>query len=412
MATVGHGNRRRCWCSTCNGELRHVSNINKHRHRDLDDGTTPIRAPTDAETIVDRDEEEEEVVVPPRPASPLFAPPRPASPRGLDQPPALPVSSGQDKIVMALLLQLLDKKARHNETEESFVATLLIIKSTFSTVLDPSILHLLPDTWLQTMSRFKDVLPTYTIIHSCPKECMLYRNAAASLTRCLHCKSPRYKPDSTQPIRAMHHFSLIDRLRTRFTSAAFAEELLYPHTRHAPPAGEAHDVQDGSLWREFAQADRFGESKYNIALSLSSDGFSLDANKTRSLIPLIATILNLPPWLRGRFAAQLLLATLPEGANKVQLYLEPLLDELKLLQAAAGVRMWNAHAASWVTVRATILFDMNDIVGAPKISSRRSGGSIHSPCHICDILGQHVKQLGCRVFTGCFRDLPEGHELR
>jgi hypothetical protein len=140
--------------------------------------------------------------------------------------------------------------------------------------------------------------------------------------------------------------------------------------------------------------------------------FPLDKKRKRSVTPIIAQILNLPPYLRTKIGAQLLLMLTPARATKVGVYLKLLVRELQQLQTPEGISMWNAYEAKWIRVRCTVLYDNNDIVAAPKISGTKAAGSIVGACHVCDVIGVHVPALQTRVYPGAHRYLLSDDRIR
>ena len=354
----------------------------------------------------------------PRSATPIPAQPElppPVEPRDVSAPAALP-DSDNSRMVRALVLQLLDKKALHHETQQSVAATLSIIRSALAPALGPDLVDMIPRSWHQCMAYIKPHLPKRAVVHCCPNECgVFFVDENEDRTECPTpgCGGQRYsdpKSKTGKPSMVCHVFDLESRLRLRYGCLMFAKLLAYPHTREVPEPGGYMDIQDGSRWREdFVRG--FGESKYNIALAISSDSFPIDKHRKRSVTPVIAQILNLPPFLRGKVGAQLLIMMLPNHAKKVDIYMRLFIRSLQQLQLR-GVIMWNEHEKKWVRVRCMVLNDNNDLVAAPKISGTKACGSIVGACHLCDVRGLSLKELKTRVYTGAHRFLAADDPLR
>jgi hypothetical protein len=425
--TIGRGLPARCPCRTCLGRGRPVTirtiqlHLAKDRLSHVDSFPLPVLAPeppveeeSKAPVVVAAAAEEEEF-----------------DDEILDDIPPLAAAPADPKTgaARALVLQLLEKKAIHRDSQASFVATLLIVKHVFSSHC-PDVAKTIPHTWKLAMKLIRAELPTYTDIHCCPEECgHLFRDELADALLC-PCGAERYhsnhesgkgpgqlaaeatakaaeskenkgekkqkeKPAAKlKPRLVMRHFSIIARLRARFACAAYAKLLRYPIERKADPE-RIRDVQDAERWRHVF-GTHVPNSMYSIALNLTADGFVLDKFKKRSLTPILASVLNLPPWVRNRSGALLVLALVPERAKKVEPYLQPFIEEMSLLQST-GVPMWDGNKLHWANVHATLLYDMNDIAGAPKVSGTRSCGSIYGACYICDTLGVRVAALKTTV---------------
>lgn len=93
---------------------------------------------------------------------------------------------------------------------------------------------------------------------------------------------------------------------------------------------------DSMAWKSFdEQHPEFSLDVRNVRLGLSADGFN--PFKTRSIshctCPIALMVLNLPPWMCLK--PYLILSTLIDGpnepGNKIDVYLQPLVDELKEL---------------------------------------------------------------------------------
>jgi hypothetical protein len=344
------------------------------------------------------------------PVRPAHVPP-PALPPA--PPPADIWGDAHQRAVRSLLLQLLEKKSIHHETQASVAGTLEIIRAALGAFLPPELVAYIPRTWHKLMAFMRPHLPKFDVIHSCPNECgTFFVDELDEKTKCPTegCGGVRFDPNG-KPTMTTHYFPLIERIRARYACAPFAKLMEYPHTRAVGDDGSIADVQDGVRWRH-SFIHHFGESQYNLCLSVSSDSFPIDKKKKRSVTPVIAQLLNLPPWLRTKIGAQLLLMEVPSRAKKVGIYLKLLMRDINLLQQIKGVRMWNAHIQQWIRVRCTILFDNNDIVAAPKISGTRGSGSINGACHVCDVVGLHVPALGTRIYLGAHRFLHHSDPLR
>lgn len=69
-----------------------------------------------------------------------------------------------------LLLQLLDKKILHSETDVSFVGTLRILHNQLTPLL-PELMKRLPKTLKTALASLRSRTPPYQVIDCCPAEC-------------------------------------------------------------------------------------------------------------------------------------------------------------------------------------------------------------------------------------------------
>lgn len=138
--------------------------------------------------------------------------------------------------------------------------------------------------------------PTKNKIYDvCRKGCKLF---AADEEVCEFCLEKRYRAtkrnsDGTEkpiPAATMSYLPLSAQLSTYFVKKETRERLLYRH-QYVPTEGFV-DVFDGDIYK--ANRHLF-TNEYNVAISLSIDGFVPCNSPGVSLTVVHATILNLPP---------------------------------------------------------------------------------------------------------------------
>lgn len=99
--------------------------------------------------------------------------------------------------------------------------------------------------------------------------------------------------------------------------------------------------QVDSMWPEFAAEPR------NLRLAISADGINphKTLNTTYSCWPVLLVTYNLPPWLcmKRKFMMLTLLISGPsQPGNDIDVYLEPLIDDLKTLWDE-GIEAYDAY---------------------------------------------------------------------
>lgn len=326
--------------------------------------------------------------------------------RQWSRPPAPTAEEKDAEVVRALVVSMLEQQAHHGMSQQCVVDVLLIVRTLFKSYLPVAMWRAIPRSWWRVRKFTESGDAGFQLIHCCPgKDCpVLFRHELQAASHCPipTCGAARYKHG--KPARTMFYFPLLPRLRQRLSNPAFARLLHYPEWRERH-AGIIRDVQDGARWSAVVRR------RHCYPISISSDAFSLDRHRLHSMTPVAARLLSLPPWMRTRLDAMMLLLLAPSKVSSVEPYLVPLLEELQVLQTI-GVPMWDGHLQRWVRARSTVLFDNNDLVAAPKLSARVGCGTIEGACHMCDVRGIHNEALGCRTYHGPHRSLPLQHTLR
>ncbi|KAD5802761.1 hypothetical protein E3N88_14121 [Mikania micrantha] len=185
-------------------------------------------------------------------------------------------------------------------------------------------------------------------IHACPNNCMLYRKEFEKEHKCVICGASRYKrkketdevdDDVTknEPLAKMLWYSpIIPRLKRLFSNENEAK-LLRWHKDGRINDGKLRHVADSSQWRNIDHKyPEFGDEIRNIRFGLSSDGINPFGNMSsrHSTWPVLLCNYNLPPWLcmkRKYIMMKLLIQRPKQPGNDIDVYLAPLIDDLKTL---------------------------------------------------------------------------------
>jgi hypothetical protein len=140
------------------------------------------------------------------------------------------------------------------------------------------------------------------------------------------------------------YFPIIPHLRLLFTNKANAV-LLKWHTREHKKDAMLHHPADGIQWRNFDQKHKdFTTKVRNIRFGLSTDGMNLfrETCNSHSTWPVTLCIYNQPSWLcmKCKFIMMPLLISGPvQVGNDIDVYLQPLIDDLLVLWEKEGVRV-------------------------------------------------------------------------
>lgn len=101
--------------------------------------------------------------------------------------------------------------------------------------------------------------------------------------------------------------------------------------------GKLRHPADALAWKDFdRKSPEFSSDPRNVHLTFASDGFNpfRTMNTTHSIWPVILIPYNLPPWLvmkQPNFILSLIIPGPSSPRNKIDVYMQPLVKELKEL---------------------------------------------------------------------------------
>ncbi|CAL9019318.1 unnamed protein product [Prunus brigantina] len=261
-----------------------------------------------------------------------------------------PVYPGCTKYTkLSALVKLYNLKAKHGMSDVCFTE-LLILQG-----------DLLPEgnTIPTSMYEAKKILCalglSYEKMHACPNDCILYRKEYEDSTTCPTCGISRWKEGKDSILK------------------------------EGVPAKMSHPA-DSPSWKLLDDKwPEFGNEPRNLRLALSSDGFNPHSSLSSrySCWPVILVTYNLPPWLcmKRKFMMLTLLISGPkQPGNDIDVYLEPLIDDLKSLWD--GIRgVYDAHNGEYFTLRAALMWTINDFPAYGNLSGCVVKG--YKACPIC-----------------------------
>nr|GFA56736.1 hypothetical protein [Tanacetum cinerariifolium] len=164
---------------------------------------------------------------------------------------------------------------------------------------------------------------------------------------CPVCKTSRWKDNNTPgkkvPKKVMRYFSIIPRLQRLYKSSHTAKEMTWYVTGKCMEPGKMQHPVDGKAWKDF------------------------DTN----MWPVILTKYNLPPWLcmKESYSMLTLLIPGPQSLGKdIDVYLRPLIDDLKVLWAKPGVETIDVAIGLKFNMRAMVLWIINDFPARSSLS--------------------------------------------
>ncbi|WVZ23067.1 hypothetical protein V8G54_001611 [Vigna mungo] len=255
-------------------------------------------------------------------------------------------------------------------------------------------------------------------IDCCVDGCMLfydneYGKNDGALLECKFCGKPRYQPRKTGasttkqvPVKSMFYLPLIPRLQRMYASTQTAGHMTW-HYENRSTNGDLRHPCDGEAWKHFDRVyPDFGIEPRNVRLGLCSDGFNpyvQASNIPYSCWPVIVTPYNLPPEICMSKPYMFLTCLIPGPFNPkvgIDVYLEPLIDELKKLWT--GVLTYDISRKQNFILRAMLMWTINDFPAYGMLSGWSTHGKLACP---------HCMEHG-KAFRFHRRFLPNDHAFR
>ncbi|XP_066164140.1 uncharacterized protein [Oryza sativa Japonica Group] len=288
-------------------------------------------------------------------------------------------------------LELLQWKAKNGVSDKAFGDLLKLVKN----ILPGG--NKLPET---TYEAKKIVCPLgleVHKIHACPNDCILYRGEEyENLEACPVCKALRYKirrddPGEVDgqltkkriPAKVMWYFPIIPRLRRLFRNKGNARMLRW-HAEERQQDGMLRHPADGSQWRNIDRKFKeFGKDARNIRFGLSTDGM----NPFGEMSP-------------------------KQPGNDIDVYLRPLVEDLKQLWKKEGVPVWDEDKQEEFNLRALLFVTINDWPALSNLSGQSNKG--YKACTHCMDETESTYLKHCRkvVYMGHHRFLAANHPVR
>ncbi|KAL0561335.1 hypothetical protein IC582_001760 [Cucumis melo] len=245
----------------------------------------------------------------------------------------------------------------------------------------------------------------------------------ANSTKCPKCGFSRWKINKNSikentgvAAKQMWYFPIVPRFIRMFKNLENAKNLRWHAMDRKVDSIMRHPADTPSLRLIDHMWPTFGSEPRNLRLGLSTDGINPfgDLSSNYSCWPVITTIYNLPPWLCMR-RKHLMLTMLISGSKQpgydINTYLAPLIDDLKILWEE-GVRCFDAYKEEYFTLRAVLLWTINDFPAYGNLCGCSVKG--FKACPICgekttSIRLQHEKK---NVYMGHRKYLPRHHPYR
>ncbi|GJS26577.1 zinc finger, PHD-type containing protein [Tanacetum coccineum] len=255
----------------------------------------------------------------------------------------------------------------------------------------------LPPLYYVVKKTFKTIRLGCESIHACVNDCFLFRgDNNKDVHLCPVCKMSRWKDSNTPrkkvPKKVLRYFLIIPRLQRLYKSSHTIKEM----TWHA--TGKCTEPEPR-----------------NVRLGLAADGFNPfgNLNQAYNMWPVILTTYNLPPWLcmkESSFMPTLLIPDPKSLGKDIDVYLRPLIDDLKVLWALKGVETIDVATGQKFNMRAMVLWTINDFPARSSLSGWSGQGYL--ACPTCNKDTPSVRVLGKTAYVGHRRFLKKPHKWR
>ncbi|XP_020992340.2 uncharacterized protein LOC110278427 [Arachis duranensis] len=290
----------------------------------------------------------------------------------------------------------------------------------------------LPSTFYEAKKTIRKLGIEYKKVDACPNDCMLYRGDDEDATKCKQCGTSRWKQkirkgsvtklkipvkknEKPLPAKTIHYFSLIPRLQQLFMCSKTSTDMVW-HKESDNNDGYLRHPRDAEAWKEFdAKYPCFSNDPRNVRLALASDGFNPFGNMSTkySIWPVILIPYNLPPWLCMKQTSFILSMIIPGPkmpGNDIDVYLEPLVDELK--QLWDGVETYDANKRTTFNMRAALMWTISDFPGLGNLSGWNTYSGLACPNCNVDAKPQRLTFSRKWCYMGHRRFLPQSHKYR
>lgn len=326
---------------------------------------------------------------------------------------------------LSFILDLFHKKCMNGWSNKSFNNLLSTLRETLPEG------EQLPRSSYEVKKLIGDLGLGYEKIHACPNNCMLFWKDMANLNNCSVCGASRWfeegnssevgpsrtkKRKKLKPRKVLRWFPLKPRLQ-RFFMCSKTAHLMRWHYDERIDDGILRHPADARAWKHFdATHINFSQDPRNVRIGLCSDGFNpfRSMNVNHSTWPVVLCVYNFPPWLcmkQPSFILSLLIAGPESPSNKIDVFLQPLIDELIDLWVN-GCITYDAHSKTTFHMRAALLWTINDFPAYNMLSGWNTKKRFACPCCGFDTYSDWSNECGKYCFLGHRRFLWPEHPYR
>ncbi|XP_042980097.1 uncharacterized protein LOC122310279 [Carya illinoinensis] len=219
------------------------------------------------------------------------------------------------------------------------------------------------------------------------------------------------------PQKVLRHFPLVPRLQRLYMSTKISTDMRWHKDQRATTDTIMRHPADSEFWKTFDKDHSwFASDARNVRLGLASDGFNPFNNlaKPYSIWPVILVPYNLPPWscMKDQFFMTSLLIPGPKSpGNDIDVYLQPLVDELVELWEH-GVPTYDASTKATFTLDAALMWTIHDFPAYGNLSGWSTKGKLACPSCNANTESNWLKFGRKQCYMGHRRFLPPDHIWR
>ncbi|XP_042956354.1 uncharacterized protein LOC122292181 [Carya illinoinensis] len=315
---------------------------------------------------------------------------------------------------LSFIVKLLHIKSIGGWTVKSFDMVIKLLQEAFPDAL-------FPDSYNDARRLERGLGFSYEKIHVCPNDCALFWKENASYNECPKCGASRWEQSTIQgrrlPQKVLRHFPLKPRLQRLYMSKKTAQDMRWHVDGHVDDPTCMRHPSDSKAWKDFDKKHMsFSTDVRNVRLGLASDGFNPFNNMSRpySIWPVLLVPYNLPPWLCMKEPYTMLSLLIPgpkSPGNDIDVFLRPLLDELKELWEE-GIRTYDAYSKQHFMLHAALLWTINDFPAYANLSGWSTKGKKACPHCMIDTNSQWLVYGRKHCYLGHRRWLAPGHSWR
>ncbi|XP_071705362.1 uncharacterized protein [Rutidosis leptorrhynchoides] len=277
----------------------------------------------------------------------------------------------------------------------------------------------IPKSFYETKKWMRKIGLRYQAIHACKNDCCLFYKEYQDMENCPICKESRWKDERIMgkkvPNKVLRYFPITPRLKCLYSSRYTAKDMTWHATGRCNEEGKMRHPIDGLAWKEIDKRyPDFAREHRNIRLGLAADGFNPfgNMNNPYSMWPVILTTYNTPPWICMKESSLMLTMLIPgpkSPGKDIDVYLRPLVDELKILWSE-GVVTHDSVTNTYFQMKAMLIWTINDYPARSSLSGWSGQG--YKACPTCNEDTPAMRVKNKIVFVSHRPNLESNHPYR
>lgn len=313
-----------------------------------------------------------------------------------------PLYEGCGESALAFVVNLMNIKVMNKWSYKSFEMLLKLLNEVFPKGNN------CPDNYYNTRKLLREVGLGYDTIDICRYDCSIFYGENKDATMCPVCKSSRYIRNKI-PHKRLRHFPITPRLKRLYVSRHTAKDMRWHKEVRKEDPGVLRHPADGKAWRNFDELyPDFATNSRNVRMGLASDGFNPFSTMTTtySTWPVILMPYNMPPWRmlhKSNYFLTLLILGPKSPGKDFDVFLRLLVDELKVLWLD-GVQTYDEYSKSQFTLRAAVIWTINDFPAYAYFSGWSTMGKLACPICLEDTRSTRIRGKQCYTGHRCFLD--------